>query len=308
MGQINVSRTSFFTNLFYSPKEGRLRALWRILGQLVLLFVFGFIFAIALGWLLFLNLPDEVNFLVQQVIAFFAITLSVYTARRFLDKRSFTSLGLIWGPHAVRDLLVGFALPALMMGLIFLTLWGAGWLHIEGIAWQFQPFPTVLASTMLMLLTFILVGWNEELFSRGYHLQNIADGLNLTWGVVLSSLIFAALHIANPSFSASLMPFIGLIAAGLFLAYGYLTTRQLWLPIGLHIGWNFFEGPVFGFPVSGLDTIRLIQHTAAGPELITGGRFGPEGGLILLPALALGAVLIYGYTRNRNQGNRGLGE
>jgi membrane protease YdiL (CAAX protease family) len=302
MSQLNGPRASSITSLFISPGEHRLRALWRILGQLVLLLVFGFLFAIALGWLLFLNLPEQVDLLVQQGIAFFAITLSVYLARRFLDRRSFSSLGLVWGPYALQDLIVGFILPAFMMGFIFLTFWIAGWLEIEGFAWQAQPISTLLANSALILLTFILVGWSEELFSRGYQLQNISDGLNRYWGVLLSSLIFAALHYANPSFNISLLPFLGLIAAGLFLAYGYLASHQLWLPIGLHIGWNLFEGVVYGFPVSGLDTLRLIQHTVAGPGLITGGHFGPEGGLILLPALAIGSALIYLYTRRRNQG------
>ena len=299
MSRLDRSPPSFFARLFYSPNERRLRTLWRILGQTVLFFVFGLIFALALGWLLFFNLSAELNLLVQQVIAFFAITVSVYLARRVLDKRSFASLGLAWNSLAGRDLLVGFTLPAVMMGLVFLILWGAGWLRIDRFTWQVQPPPAVLASTALMLLTFVLVGWSEELLSRGYHLQNIADGLNLFWGVALSSLFFAVLHFANPSFGSNSIPFLGLVAAGLFLAFGWLRTRQLWLPIGLHAGWNFFEGPVFGFQVSGLETFRLIQHTTAGPDWITGGRFGPEGGLILLPALALGAVMIYLYTRGR---------
>ena len=84
-----------------------------------------------------------------------------------------------------------------------------------------------------------------------------------------------------------------------FLLMAYLRTGQLWLSIGLHIGWNFFEGVVFGFPVSGLDIYRLIRHQIQGPEIWTGGAFGPEAGLIVLPALVIGAVLIYLYTRNR---------
>ena len=91
----------------------------------------------------------------------------------------------------------------------------------------------------------------------------------------------------------------GIFFAGLFLAYGYLRTGQLWLSIGLHIGWNFFEGVIFGFPVSGLDIYRLIRHQIQGPEIWTGGAFGPEAGLIVLPALAVGSVLIYFYTRDR---------
>ena len=82
-----------------------------------------------------------------------------------------------------------------------------------------------------------------------------------------------------------------------FLAYGYLSTKQLWLPIGLHIGWNFFEGVGFGFPVSGLDIYHLTRITVSGPELWTGGAFGPEAGLILLPGLLLGTALIFAYAR-----------
>lgn len=293
------SGRSFFGRLFYSPGERRPRALWRLLGQQVLLLTFSLAFTIGMGWLLVRNLLPEAYQLLQQAIAFLSITASVLLARRWLDHRTFQSLGLVWDRQAVTDLLVGATLPALLMGLIFLVEWAAGWLVVEGFAWQ-SPAPAgVLIRTLLLLATMSLVGWNEELFSRGYVLQNLADGLNLFWGVVLSTLGFAALHFANPSFGTSILPFLGLVAAGLFLALGWLRTRQLWLPIGLHLGWNFFEGPVFGFPVSGLNTFRLLQQVETGPDLLTGGAFGPEAGLILVPALALGALIVFFYTRGR---------
>ena len=105
----------------------------------------------------------------------------------------------------------------------------------------------------------------------------------------------------NPN--SSLGAVLGLIAGGLFFAYAYLRTRRLWLPIGIHIGWNFFEGVVFGFEVSGTQPFHLIRQTVSGPEVITGGAFGPEAGLILLPALLLGFVVIYAYTRDRDVEN-----
>jgi hypothetical protein len=72
--------------------------------------------------------------------------------------------------------------------------------------------------------------------------------------------------------------------------------------MGLHTGWNFFEGTVFGFPVSGIgDFPRLLHPAISGPALITGGPFGPEAGLVLLPALGLGAGLVYLYTRQRRR-------
>jgi uncharacterized protein len=84
------------------------------------------------------------------------------------------------------------------------------------------------------------------------------------------------------------------------MAFGYTRTRRLWLPIGLHIGWNFFEGPVFGFAVSGMGSFTLIRQAAAGRQVFTGGAFGPEAGLIVLPGLALGVLLIYWYTQEKH--------
>jgi hypothetical protein len=73
----------------------------------------------------------------------------------------------------------------------------------------------------------------------------------------------------------------------------------LWLPIAFHIGWNFFEGPIFGFPVSGIITPALVQQQSVGPAPLTGGDFGPEGGLLILPLIGLAALLLRAYTRRR---------
>lgn len=197
------------------------------------------------------------------------------------------------------DLLVGFIIAGFMMSLIFLIEWAVGWLRIDGFAWQKNSISWVAVDTIYMLVIFILVGWQEELSARGYQLINLADGLNLFWGVIFSSIIFAVLHMSNPNFSFNAL--LGLFVSGLFLAYGYLATRQLWLSIGLHIGWNFFEGTVLGFEVSGVaGWPRLIYQTVNGNPFITGGKFGPEAGLILLPGIILGFLLVYLYAKTRN--------
>ncbi len=286
--------------IFLSPDEPRLRAGWRLLLQTLLLIFFMFCVGIpfallALGGLPFDTAADDWLMFANQVAETFAVGVSVFLARRFLDRRSFVSLGLHFDLRALLDLVAGILITFVMMGLIALLEWRVGWLTVEGFAWETESLPAVLLSTAFILLTFVLVGWNEELLSRGYHLQTIASGTNRTLGVVLSSGIFGALHLANPH--ASWMSTLGIFLAGLFLAYGYLRTGRLWLSIGLHIGWNFFEGVVFGFPVSGMEFYRLMRVAVRGPDLWTGGYFGPEAGLVLLPALALGALLIYGYTR-----------
>jgi hypothetical protein len=162
-----------------------------------------------------------------------------------------------------------------------------------------EPIGGVLAGALSFLVFFTFVGWNEELLFRGYQLQTIASGTNLSWGVVLSSLIFGLAHLSNPNAGAVWQVASGILLAGLFLSFAYVRTRDLWLAIGLHIGWNFFEGVVFGFPVSGLEIYRLLRVTVAGPELWTGGAFGPEAGLVVLPGLVLGTLLIYVYTAPR---------
>jgi len=280
-------KRSLLAQIFISPDERRLRAGWRLLLHFILLLLIGVISIVALSRLQQLLDLQTARFdlAIGQGATLIAVTTSVWLARRFLDRRSFASLGLRWNRQAFADLLAGIAITLAIMGLIFVAEWGVGWLTIEGYAWEFEPLSRFSLDLAIIIIVFIIVGWQEELLSRGYWLQNFAAGLNLFWGVLLSSSLFALAHFNNPN--ASWVAVLGLVLSGLFLAYAYLRTRQLWLSIGLHIGWNFFEGPFFGFPVSGLT------------EMPRGGAFGPEAGLILLPALALGAVLIYLYTRSR---------
>jgi membrane protease YdiL (CAAX protease family) len=299
MEETTAPNRTWLQILFVSATENRLRAGWRLLGQgLLLLFsvaVFGGLGSVLLGSLA--NISFASFLLFTTLIISLAVTLSIFIARRYLDRRSFTSLGLQANRHAINDVLFGFALTGLMIGLIYLVEWLFGWLEVESYAWQMENIPNMVFSILTILLLFALVSWYEELLSRGYWLQNLGEGLNRSLGVLLSSAIFALAHVLNPNLSW--LAFLGLFLSGLFLAYGYLRTNQLWLPLGLHLGWNFFEGTVFGFPVSGQYYYQMIRQSTSGPELITGGAFGPEAGLILLPILLLGTAGIYWYTLNR---------
>jgi uncharacterized protein len=275
-----------------------LRAGWRLVIQTIILLVLligltipVLLLALARHW----DLGGSLYFALSSLVELVAITASVYLARRFLDRRSFGSLGLKLGRAAFPDLLAWIGITFIMMGLIYLAMSWLGWIHFAGFAWQIDPLPVVLGQTLLYLLIFIITGWQEELLSRGYHLQTLSSGINLFWGVLISSAIFGALHLGNPN--ATWISAVGIFFAGLFLALGYLRTGQLWLSIGLHIGWNFFEGIVFGFPVSGIASFPLLRMQVSGPALWTGGAFGPEAGLIILPVILIGALLIGLYTR-----------
>jgi membrane protease YdiL (CAAX protease family) len=285
--------------IFLSPGVRRLRAGFRLLGQLILM---GVCFALVSGCLL-LVLPvipagsDGLWLLLSQASIVLIVTVSVYLARRWLDRRSFPSLGLYWNRAALRDIAVGFLIAGSLVGTIYLIEWGASWLVFRGFSWQVEPTSRAAAGVLVILVVFLAGSWQEELLHRGYWLQNVEEGLNLLWAVLISSAFFSLTHLGNPKISSAAV--VGLLAGGVFLAYGYIRTRRLWLPIGLHAGWNFFEGTVFGYPVSGLSGMpRLIQQTVSGPDWITGGAFGPEAGLVLLPGLLVGALLVRLYTRN----------
>ncbi len=295
---------SFLAHIFISSAENRLRAGWRLLiqafGQVVLTLCLSPLIIIPFGLMSGSFDVSGLPFLgLSEILELFTVTVSVFLARRFLDKRSIPSLGLDFRLSTLVDLLAGILITFIMMGGIFLVGRGLGWITFQGFAWQSNPIPTVFSSVVLSFLVFLVVAWNEELMSRGYHLQTITNGTNLFWGITLSSLIFGLLHLGNPNatwFSAA-----GIFFAGLFFALAYIWTKGLWLPIGLHLGWNFFEGVVFGFPVSGLNINTLSHITVSGPILWMGGAFGPEAGLIVLPALVLGSILLYGFSLARNK-------
>ena len=290
---------STLENIFLSPGEPRLRAGWRILAHsaaynlLVICVSIPIVFSALLS-----GSADPSVLWLSVVVSTLATTSTIFLARRFIDRRSIASIGLKLDRWAVFDLFAGIGITFVMMGLIFGIELAVGWLTIDGFAWQSESGSTVALNMLGVFVLFIFVGWNEELLFRGYRLKNLSEGLTPVWGVLISSAWFGVIHLGNPN--ARILSAVGILLAGLFLAYPVLRTGQLWLSVGLHIGWNFFEGPVFGFPVSGLDIYPLTRIHVQGPELWTGGAFGPEAGLALLPALLVGAGLIFLYTRHRH--------
>lgn len=227
-------------------------------------------------------------FLLLGAIAFLA---------RFIDHRSFSDFGLTRGPSWGLNLAFGLILGAALMGLVFGVELAAGWIRIQ-LAPEFQGGDLVLQSAL-----FASVAVGEELTNRGYLLKNLAEGFNrgsgpssgATWGAgLVGALIFGFLHAGNES--ASVLTSLNIAVAGVFLGLGFLWTRSLAIPMGAHFSWNFFQGPVFGFPVSGENVGQTVFDIAqGGPVVMTGGTFGPEGGLLstLATLLGIGAVALW---------------
>jgi len=299
----------FILNIFWNKNEKRVRAGFRIA---LLLFTLSLV---SYPFRLIMQRPEDpanasIDYIIFKAISgFIAILVSAWIITRFIDRRRFSNVGLqldkIWWMEFSFGLLLGIVL----MSSIFFIEYGLGWITLsESIFTSNNPNFSVLAFIVFFIM-FLSVGFNEELLTRGYLLTNLAEGLNfksigpkgsiyISW--ILTSVLFGIGHLGNPN--ATWVAGLNIAAAGIFLGVGFVLTGRLALPIGVHITWNFFQGNVFGFPVSGINTLQGSKMTTivqGGPEIWTGGSFGPEAGLIGICAIISGTILSIAWVRVR---------
>lgn len=201
---------------------------------------------------------------------------------------------------AWRWVAAGMVLGAALFGTVFALLWLCGYVQHVGLG-GFAGLPAALAGSL-----FAAVG--EELVFRGAIFRIVEERMGTTAALVISAAIFGLLHAVNPGATTASTVAIAL-EAGALLGVAYSASRTLWLPMGLHFGWNFTEGGVFGTAVSGGQTHGLIDSALAGPLLMTGGAFGPEASVIAVAVCLTATVLIGLWTvrhgRWRPVGSRG---
>jgi hypothetical protein len=161
-------------------------------------------------------------------------------------------------------------------------------------------------AALLVVEVFILAtgAMAEELMFRGYPFQRILEGAGPAVAIFVLSVFFGIAHRWNPhAKDVALWSFFNTIFVGVLLAFAYLRVRNLWLPWGVHFGWNATLGVLFGLPVSGLNDFSVLVHgKATGLLLLTGGPYGIEGGLAGTLAILVGFVPLYWFTRRRASG------
>jgi len=302
---------STLKNIFWNIEESRLRAGYRITLQ-----IFAYL-VIMKSLFVLLGSPGDITgktslwiFLAIAGIRLFRGVISVWLTGRFLDHRPFSEFGIYFTKDWWKDLAFGMGLGIMLMGSIFLVELSAGWISISETLHTANSGQSFSLSIIVFAILFICVGFSEELFYRGYLLTNLAEGFNfetigsknsIIIAIIFSSVLFSFFHIGNPN--ANLVSTINIILSGILLSVPYVLTGSLAIPIGIHITWNFFQGNVFGFPVSGvtlpLEAVTFFSINQSGPELWTGGSFGPEAGLLGLFAFTAGIFLIYSWIRFR---------
>lgn len=247
---------------------------------------------------------------------------------RLLDRRRLSEYGIRpttgrWW----RELVVGFGIGAGLIAALAAVTLLVGWASVAGTfarvpgtnvgsAFPISGAPPFWEGLLAMAFLMLAVGITEEVAFRGYLIPNLEAGFAFVSrryatpaAVVASSLPFALGHIPNPN--ATVVSTVTTFLAGVWLATAYVVTGRLGLPIGLHVGWNATMGVGAGLPVSGLVfPAALVNLEPTGPAHVTGGSYGPEGGLLGLAAVVLGLVFVWWYaTADDSSAARGpLGE
>ena len=275
-------------NPLVNDAEGRFRTGMRILSYIILLLIGLGILALAIA-------RTKVPGLLFPGMAFLALGCT-WLAAKALDKRPFPSYGFGLSPRWWLESALGIGLGAILMGLIFLLSLAAGWISLRS-----PPPPPISTGGLLRsAVQCISLAVMEGIVIRGYFFRNLAEGLAFprvgkkvaaltAW--ILSG-IASGIYRAGQEGSTGFSVFT-LCVFGLVLGLPLLLDGQLALSLGLQAGWNFFQGSVFGFSVSGITELgegSLIDIVQGGAPWLSGSTYGPEAGLIGLAACLAGAA------------------
>lgn len=290
----------------FKNKYGRFRSAWYILATTLIVLAGQLIFSLpGSTFVSIAHLSDrltnaELNeliltkpfyFLLIQGGGAFGGIAATLVAFRALNKKQPNQIGLT---GRIKDLFFGLFLGMFTMAIIFSLLYFTGQIKIISSL-------NMSGFLLIYLFVFILVGIFEEVFFRGYMMRTMAMNHNKPLVMYLSSaLIFSLFHVFNPH--VSFFGLINIIFVGILFAYMFDRTNSLLLPIGFHITWNFFQGAIFGFPVSGIPPKGLIEiDLSHSQNWLTGGSFGAEGSVIATIVIALSFIATYLYTKNNER-------
>ncbi|MBI1781807.1 MAG: CPBP family intramembrane metalloprotease [Sphingobacteriales bacterium] len=232
-----------------------------------------------------LNKQDSIMPILFIVLYNFVIgVLFVFLFRKFIDKKTVFSLGWDLKNH-VSHALIGLCAAVAIIGIGTFILIAFKYLRFTG--WIINGQDLFIS---LGIMVFVAVA--EEMVFRGYILNNLMQSTSRYAALAISAAIFGIAHATNPNFSW--IAFINIILAGFILGINYIYTQNLWYAVVFHFAWNFLQGPIVGYEVSGLNFQSVFQLEINGNEIITGGKFGFEGSIVA-SVLVIIATLVQAY-------------
>ena len=209
-----------------------------------------------------------------QLGSFFFMSLLVFLWVKFREKRAFSSLGFFkegWLKELGRGFLIGTVQFSLIVVLLLVT--GTGSLKFGQVNLQSLIF-------VLAIIPFwILQGGTEELVTRGWLFPAVSAKSNIFIGILISSVLFGALHLFNPG--VTVLSIVNIILDGIFACFLMLKYDNMWVLAGMHGAWNFVQGNIYGIQVSGqgASTSILNYSSQSSVDLLSGGAFGAEGSI-----------------------------
>ena len=228
-------------------------------------------------------LANFVLFVITYTITTILVFVITWLCMKFIDRLQFQELGFGLKEYS-NEAGIGFFTAVFLLGLGTLILISTHHLTINGAKFDFKPFG-------LQFLLMILVAFNEEVIFRGYVLRNLMQSVNKWVALLISALLFALVHLGNPDITV--IAVVNVFLAGLLLGINYVYTRNLWFGIVLHFTWNFMQGAILGYDVSGFKLPGIFSQTLFGPVYITGGEFGFEGSVVCTALLLVATVVFY---------------
>ncbi len=226
----------------------------------------------------------SLNQFYTSVLFNFIISVAlVWFFRKVFDKESFISLGFKWKGFG-KERAIGFFTAVLLITLISTILW-----LMQLLQWVITDLNP--KDFLLITIVLILIAVTEELVFRGYLLNNLLKHMPRQAALILSALLFVAFHSLNPHFN--FIAFINVFIAGLLLGVNYIYTKNLGFAVFFHFSWNFLQGPIMGYRVSGIELPALLFQNSKGSVLLTGGNFGLEASWLVTITLTITVMLLY---------------
>lgn len=291
LSQSEAMKPTPFYRAWFINQFGHIRAFWRVDMLLIITVLLG----LGFGWITGLfPYPDEGDALLnwkdfgKRIGSTIAMILAAFIALRYVDRRPFMLLGLSLLPGWKRDFGIGLLLGVVMISIALGLLWAGGWMALSMNALT----PALLGALSKALMFFFVAALMEELLLRGYIFQAFIEGARVWIAVIVLSSVFSLAHLNNPD--STIPSSLNIFLAGVLLSVSYLKTKSLWLPTGLHLGWNWMQASFWGMGVSGYHVKwSVFEAVPQGPNWISGGEFGAEASIFATLAIAVSTYLIW---------------